>query len=71
MSRLLRRLEGAGLIENRGEGHTRGEPNAWWLTQRGKAIHTALAGTEKVGDGRSAQAASLTGSNASTSASTS
>jgi AcrR family transcriptional regulator/DNA-binding MarR family transcriptional regulator len=71
MSRLLRRLEGAGLIENRGEGHARGEPNAWRLTQHGKAIHAALSGTEKVGDGRSAQAASLTGSNASTSASTS
>ena len=48
MSRLLRRLQAAGLIENRGEGHTRGEPNAWWLTPRGHAIHTALAGTEKV-----------------------
>jgi AcrR family transcriptional regulator/DNA-binding MarR family transcriptional regulator len=48
MSRLLRRLERAGLIENRGEGQLRGEPNAWSLTQRGQAIHTTLAGTEKV-----------------------
>jgi len=48
MSRLLRRLQSAGLIENRGEGHVRGEPNAWWLTPRGKAIHAALAGAEKV-----------------------
>jgi AcrR family transcriptional regulator/DNA-binding MarR family transcriptional regulator len=47
-SRLLRRLQDAGLIENLGEGHTRGEPNAWWLTERGEAIHATLAGTEKV-----------------------
>jgi AcrR family transcriptional regulator len=47
-SRLLRRLQDAGLIENLGEGHTRGEPNAWWLTQRGEAIHATLTGAEKV-----------------------
>ncbi|MGA7704920.1 MAG: TetR family transcriptional regulator [Solirubrobacteraceae bacterium] len=47
-SRLLRRLRDAGLIENLGEGHTRGEPNAWWLTERGEAIHATLAGAEKV-----------------------
>jgi AcrR family transcriptional regulator len=46
MSRLLRRLESAGLVENLGEGHTRGEPNAWRLTERGEAIHTTLAGAE-------------------------
>jgi AcrR family transcriptional regulator len=46
MSRLLRRLQTAGLIENLGEGHTRGEANAWWLTRRGKTIHTTLAGAE-------------------------
>jgi AcrR family transcriptional regulator len=45
-SRLLRRLQTAGLIENLGEGHTRGEPNAWWLTPRGQTIHATLAGTE-------------------------
>lgn len=43
MSRLLRRLRACGLIENRGDGHTRGEPNAWTLTERGEAIHTAIA----------------------------
>jgi AcrR family transcriptional regulator len=43
MSRLLRRLEGCELIENEGEGHTKGEPNAWTLTERGQAIHTAIA----------------------------
>ncbi len=47
-SRLLRRLQTAGLIENLGEGHTRGEPNAWWLTERGEAIHATLAGNAKV-----------------------
>jgi len=46
MSRLLRRLEGAGLIENRGEGHVRGEPNAWRLTGRGEAVHATLAGAK-------------------------
>jgi AcrR family transcriptional regulator len=45
-SRLLRRLQTAGLIENLGEGHTRGEPNAWWLTKRGEAIHATLTGAE-------------------------
>jgi AcrR family transcriptional regulator len=45
-SRLLRRLQTAGLIENLGEGHTRGEPNAWWLTKRGEAIHATLAGAQ-------------------------
>ena len=46
MSRLLRRLEHAGLVENHSEGHLRGEPNAWSLTDRGKAIHTTLTGAE-------------------------
>jgi AcrR family transcriptional regulator len=46
MSRLLRRLERAALIANQGEGHTRGEPNAWTLTPRGAAIHATLAGAE-------------------------
>ncbi|MGA9286442.1 MAG: TetR family transcriptional regulator [Solirubrobacteraceae bacterium] len=43
MSRLLRRLETSELIENRGEGHARGEPNAWALTERGQAIQSAIA----------------------------
>ena len=47
MSRLLRRLQSAGLIENLGEGHARGEPNAWWLTERGEAIHATLVGAER------------------------
>jgi AcrR family transcriptional regulator len=43
MSRLLRRLQECELIENRGVGHAKGEPNAWVLTQRGQAIQTAIA----------------------------
>lgn len=45
-SRLLRRLQSAGLIENLGAGHARGEPNAWRLTRRGEAIHATLAGAD-------------------------
>ncbi|HEY5195345.1 MAG TPA: TetR/AcrR family transcriptional regulator [Solirubrobacteraceae bacterium] len=48
MSRLLRRLQTVGLVENCGEGHIRGKPNAWSLTSRGQAIHTTFAGTEKI-----------------------
>ena len=44
MSRLLTRLERAGLIENAGQGHVKGEANAWTLTQRGEAVQAALAG---------------------------
>ncbi len=45
MSRLLTRLERAGLIENGGQGRIKGEANAWTLTQRGHAIQTALTGS--------------------------
>jgi AcrR family transcriptional regulator len=44
-SRLLRRLQGVGLIENHGVGHTRGEANAWALTPRGQAVQEAIGGT--------------------------
>ena len=44
MSRLLTRLERAGLIKNGGQGHVKGEANAWTLTQRGEAVQAALAG---------------------------
>lgn len=44
MSRLLTRLERAGLIENGGHGRIKGEANAWALTERGEAVHVALAG---------------------------
>jgi len=42
VSKLLGRLQRHGLIENHGKGHATGEPNAWQLTLRGYAIHTAL-----------------------------
>lgn len=32
ISKLLKRLAGLGLIENRGEGGVKGKANAWWLT---------------------------------------
>jgi AcrR family transcriptional regulator/DNA-binding MarR family transcriptional regulator len=44
MSRLLTRLERAGLIENGGQGRIKGEANAWTLTERGEAVQAALAG---------------------------
>jgi AcrR family transcriptional regulator len=42
ISKLLRRLAGYGLIENHGEGHTKGEPNAWRLTERGHGVLQAV-----------------------------
>ena len=42
MSRLLGRLNKCELVENQGEGHTKGEPNAWTLTRRGQAIHDTI-----------------------------
>jgi AcrR family transcriptional regulator len=44
-SKLLRRLERAELIENRGRGQTRGEPNAWRLTSLGEAV-TRVVGAD-------------------------
>jgi AcrR family transcriptional regulator len=46
ISKLLSRLERLGLVENTGEGQTKGEPNAWTLTPRGTQIqHTIQAQT--------------------------
>lgn len=42
MSKLLRRLEKAGLIENHGEGQVRGEANAWRLTPQGQGVLRAV-----------------------------
>ncbi|MGC2372738.1 MAG: TetR family transcriptional regulator [Solirubrobacteraceae bacterium] len=42
-SRLLARLERAGLIHNTGPGPAKGEANAWTLTIRGQDIHTVIA----------------------------
>ncbi len=41
ISKLLHRLEGLGLVENRGPGRTTATaPNAWYLTARGVEAHT-------------------------------
>jgi AcrR family transcriptional regulator len=42
ISKLLKRLQDNGLIENNGEGHAKGDSNAWQLTQRGNAIQHAI-----------------------------
>lgn len=42
MSKLLARLNNLGLIQNTGGGPTRGEPNAWTLTNKGWTIQTAI-----------------------------
>ncbi len=42
ISRLLARLEGLGLLENRGAGHAYGAPNAWHLTRRGREVAAAI-----------------------------
>ncbi len=38
VSKLLRRLEGLGLLENRGGGRVQGEPNEWRLTGKGALV---------------------------------
>ncbi len=43
MSKLLARLQDIGLIENSGGGATRGEPNAWTLTEKGWRVQGAIA----------------------------
>lgn len=42
ISKLLSRLEDYGLVENDSQGHIKGEPNAWRLTNRGQAIQHAI-----------------------------
>ena len=42
MSKLLARLESLGLLVNSGESQTRGEPNVWRLTPRGRELEQAL-----------------------------
>jgi len=42
ISKLLARLEGLGLIENKGEGQLSGEPNAWQLTAKGQELEQAI-----------------------------
>ncbi len=42
ISKLLGRLHKLGLIDNAGEGHTRGGPNEWTLTAQGQDVQRAI-----------------------------
>ena len=42
ISKLLARLERLGLTANSGEGHAKGEPNAWTLTPLGEQVAQRL-----------------------------
>ena len=42
ISKLLARLERVGLLVNSGEGHAKGEPNAWGLTPRGEQVARSI-----------------------------
>lgn len=42
ISKLLARLDGLGLIHNRGHGQPKGVPNAWTLTARGGEVEQAI-----------------------------
>jgi hypothetical protein len=42
VSKLLMRLSNLGLIENSGDGHTKGAPNAWRLSPRGQDVESAI-----------------------------
>jgi DNA-binding MarR family transcriptional regulator len=42
ISKLLKRLEGLGLIENHGPGHPSGMPNAWQLTAKGTELQRTM-----------------------------
>jgi DNA-binding IclR family transcriptional regulator len=46
ISKLLARLERLGLLVNCGEGHAKGEPNAWTLTALGLEV------AQRLGSGR-------------------
>ncbi len=42
VSKLLRRLERLGLLANSGAGHSKGEPNAWRLTDQGEQVARSI-----------------------------
>jgi AcrR family transcriptional regulator len=44
ISKLLSRLEAAGVIANQGEGTSRGAPNAWCLTEHGERVERGVEG---------------------------
>jgi AcrR family transcriptional regulator len=54
ISKLLARLEGLGLICNRGVGHLKGEPNAWELTARGIEVEQAIRARSAITDNEGA-----------------
>jgi DNA-binding MarR family transcriptional regulator len=43
ISKLLSRLKRLGLIENEGDGASKGAPNSWILTPRGSKFHETIA----------------------------
>ncbi len=43
ISKLLARLERLGLVVNAGDGHSKGEPNAWSLTALGRVVAQRLS----------------------------
>jgi chromosome segregation and condensation protein ScpB len=42
-SKLLARLKRLGLVENGGDGHSKGAPNAWTLSSKGMQVQQALS----------------------------
>jgi AcrR family transcriptional regulator len=46
ISKLLARLQRAGLLTNQGAGHVKGEPNAWHLTNTGRMVVDAIEPTK-------------------------
>jgi AcrR family transcriptional regulator len=60
ISKLLARIERVGLITNAGEGHAKGEPNAWRLTTTGErvaqALHLHIVGEHGAAPGGAARA---------------
>jgi len=51
VSKLLARLERLGLLQNTGEGHSRGERNAWRLTDRGVQVTQTIRAHASDSDG--------------------
>jgi DNA-binding MarR family transcriptional regulator len=51
ISKLLARLRRLGLVENSGEGHTKGEPNAWSLTVLGRRVSEQISVNALARDG--------------------
>jgi AcrR family transcriptional regulator len=61
ISKLLARLERIGLLQNTGEGHAKGESNAWSLTILGERVTEHLALKTSVRHGASQRSASSSG----------